>query len=226
MGYPASIQVVAKLVAYATGGPGDVLEPATRMSLVTPQGPSFWSDSYATYGLGASFHKTDIEPPDEVLWTQGWVNGFNHMLLVFKERRLAVVVLTNGETADAVPIAEQIALLYDLSAVFYDPPEHTPSPGALESVVGTYRDAFGFDGESPREIEVRLEAGELVGTLTGDDGASAEVSFRSEYCDDNFIADVDGVTEVPVRFWRDEVTGQPYAAQIHFDNGPPFFRVP
>lgn len=226
MGYHTSIRDLAKLVAYATGGAGDVLEPSTRAAMLEPQGPLFWSDSYAPYGLIFGFHKTDIDPVDEVLWTQGWVNGFSHMVVVFKARGLAVVALTSAEGSSSVTIAEQVALIYDPSAVFYDPPEHTPSPGALESVVGTYHDPFGFDGESPRTVEVRLEQGQLVGTLTSEGGVPEDISFQPEYCDDNFIATLAGSTTIGVRFWRDDVTGEPYAAQIHGDFGPPFFRVP
>ncbi len=235
LGYHGSIDDLATLVADVTGGVSAVLGPAMQTELFVEQGVNFWSYWYTPYGISQAFPAPSIQPPDEVFWTDGLAQGFTSHFVFLKQRGLAVVTLMNGEGwEEALEVTERVLEMYDPSVTLDLWPSDPNAvfepldPTLLASLVGSYHDEFGFDGVSPRTLDVTLDpndATKLVATLTSVDGFAVPVSLAPHFCNHNYVATV-GSQEVPVRFWRDETTGEPSAVQLFADAGPPLFRVP
>jgi CubicO group peptidase (beta-lactamase class C family) len=222
--YHGSIRDMAKLTAYLTGGAGQILDPSTLEAMLSRQGPALWSVEYTVYG--ARVYRFDVR--DDLLSRNGVGWGFGMDVLIYQQRRLAVVVLVNART-EPWAVAEPVARIYD-PTIKLAPPDYpfTPDPASLPSLVGTYKDALGVNKTGPRTLEVFLEpadSGKLAGTLTGSDGTSTPVSFVGRWSADNF--DLRAGRSVEVRFWRD-AAGNGYAISLDNDgkSGPPFFRAP
>lgn len=236
LGYHGNVGDFAKLLEYLTGGAGNVLEPALRSELLTNQGPNFWSCMSTPYGFLQTVQQPSIEPPDEMLWTDGYAQGFTSQVVVLKQRGLAVVTLMNAAWGygPSYDVTRRVVEIYDPTATVAMPSDlladslEPPDPTLLPSLVGTYHDDFGFDGATPRSLEVSLDPDDptrLVGTLTGMSSDPEPVSFERNWCNDNYVATVSNF-EAAIRFWRDDVTGNGGAVQIFGDSGPPLFRVP
>lgn len=235
VGYSGSIRDVAKLYQYLTGGPGSLLTSETLDKALSRQGDGFYSNTYDTYmGMGAT-----VGAGDDRVFGDGYDYGAAMGFRIYRQRRLALVVLANG-VSTVPPLPTEVIL--DTVAQIYDPtlgplPQfgepYTPDPATLPSLVGTYQDDLGFKGTGPRTLTIALDPADphrLAGTVTAN-GASDAVALAGSCCADNFTITL-GANPMPatdpwreVRLYRD-TDGNGSIFQINGDNGPPFFRVP
>lgn len=219
-GYNASIRDLARLAQYLTGGAGDVLGEEMLDAMLSRQGDGFHPWYHATYGAFG-----EEQAGDEYVTTGSWFNGYFVNLALFRERRLAVVVIGNADRFDLRAATNGVLEIFDPTIAFTDPPDVEPDPDALATLVGTYVDPLGFGGSGERALEIVQDPDDPTKLLATSviDGVELPIEVdSSQCCPDNFVFSFGGVTK-DARFWRDE-EGHVYALQTHQDSGPPYFR--
>ena len=161
-------------------------------------------------------------------------DGYQQCALIVPERGFAVAVLGNlaGPSGWHAPCVEALRLFTGIDVTAYD--ESTP-PASWSEYTGVYVDPIGV-GDGPRQLEVTLEGGDLVGTVTEEGSAPLSVQFLPStiwwWFEDSPLGDALDPdvfmivqNEKRVRFWRDD-TGLPVAigGTGWLTVGPHFFR--
>ncbi len=221
-GYRGSIRDYVKLAEFLTGDGSPILEPATFAALGAEQGPSFWTNDYSTYMTGAWRNA----PIGEGMQFRGGgtTAGFNQILFLYPDRKLAVIVMINADIFVTEKAGIELSKIYGVDpAVDLYFAQEVQDPASLETLAGTYVDAIGFKGSGPRTLQVTWdpnEPTEILGSASVPGIAPQAVSFEQLWYPDNFKT----ATGQYVRFWRDDA-GVPFGVQLWHYNGPPFFRV-
>jgi len=232
-GYYGSIQDMARLFEYVTGGAGALLEPAMLEAMLSEQAPHFWSSDYMPYGFDDAWHIAGVQ--DDVLLIDSFRYGNYSSAWLFRQRNLAVVIMLNSsflEGPGAIDLDSYNAFMNSV-LVASDPaldsvatiPEVIAEPAALAAAMGTYVDPIGFNAEGERTMVVSASSDpqKLTAVVTDGNGDAQTYELSPFLAPDSYKFG-NATFDQTGRFWRERGAAA-FAISFGNDGGPPFYRV-